>query len=98
MRLAHCGEVAEADPIPVAAGPDGHLQRQPCFPHTSWPMQGDQPRLPKQSGDGGQILVPPDEAGHWNRQYGRPRRDLTMCNRCTGRVTQDVLFDLPQRR
>ena len=99
MRLAHCGEVAEADPIPVAAaGPDGHLQRQPGFPHTSRPMQGDQPRLPKQPGDGREILVPPDEAGHWNRQRRRPVRDLTMRIRCTGRVAQDVLFDLPQRR
>ena len=99
VRFAHRGEVAEADAVAVAAaGPGGHLQRQPGLPHPARPVQGDQPRLPQQPGDGREILVPADKAGHRNRQRRRRVRDLTAGIRCTGRVTQDVLFDPPQGR
>ena len=96
-RLAHRGKVAEADPIAVgAAGPGGHLQREPGLPCASRAVQGKQPRLAQQPGDSHKVLIPPDEAGHRQRQY--PVHCLIASVPRCHRVAQDVLLHAPQGR
>jgi len=63
-------------------------------------VQGEQPRLAEQPGDGREVLIPPDEAGHRHRQ--RQRRRLvhgpSAGIRYRHRVAQDVLLDALQGR
>ena len=97
VRLAHRGQVAEADAVQVAVGcPFGYFQGQPGLTHAAWPVQGDQPGPAQPCGHGGQVLVPPDETGH--RPWQRPGSGQIMDIRCPGRMPQDVLLDRTQGR